>query len=300
MPHNCGSNKAAPTAMQKPMRYPADQAALDALFSNRARWPNFDEHFARWQKAGREALRVPGWSLDVPYGPGPRQVLDLIRPVAKTARRAPLFAFIHGGYWQSLEKGDVRGPGPAFAAQGIAYATLDYALCPDVTVGAIVDQMRAAIKFLWREAPRFGCAPDRIYVGGHSAGGQLAAMLASDPTLGVPIKGYFSVSGVYDLAPLQRSYLQTVLRLTDREVATLSPLKLKPNPGTNLWLTVGGDELGGFVGQQTDFAHQWRKAGAKIVEVPAPGLGHFDIVDQIGNFRHPIGKAALAMIGQSA
>lgn len=282
------------------MRYPADQAALDALFSNRARWPNFDEHFARWQKAGRDALRAPGWSLDVPYGPGPRQVLDLIRPSNKSARRAPLFAFIHGGYWQSLEKADVRGPGPAFAAQGIAYATLDYALCPNVTVGAIVDQMRAAIQFLWREAPRFGCDPDRIYVGGHSAGGHLATMLASDPTLGVRIKGFFSVSGVYDLAPLQRSYLQPALRLTKRDVENLSPLTRTPMADTNLWLTVGGDELGGFIGQQADLARAWGKAGAAIVEVPAPRLGHFDIVDQIGNFRHPIGKAVLAMIGKSA
>jgi len=298
MPHNCARNKAGTIAMPKPLRYPADQAALDAMFSNRARWPNFADHFARWQKAGRDALQAPGWSLDVPYGPGPRQVLDLIRPPAMAARRTPLFAFIHGGYWQSLDKADVRGPGPAFAARGIAYATLEYALCPNVTLSAIVGQMRAALAFLWREAPRFGCDPDRIYVGGHSAGGHLAAMLASDPSLGVPIKGFFSVSGVYDLAPIRRSYLQPVLRLTEREVATLSPVRRKPNPGTNLWLTVGGDELDGFVGQQAELAQRWRRAGDSIVEIPAPKLGHFDIVDQIGNFRHPIGKAALAMIGR--
>jgi arylformamidase len=285
--------------MHRPYAYPDDQSALDALFNNRARWPDFGTTVAGWVRAGEAALARPGWHLDLAYGPGPKQTLDLLVPARKGATRAPLFVFIHGGYWQSLDKSDVRGLAPAFAARGIAYATLNYSLCPDVSVEAIVRQIRAAYDFLWREAPRLGCDPGRIHVGGHSAGGHLATMLCTMDDLPVRPAGCYSVSGVYDLEPLKRSYQQPVLRLTAREVGHYSPLALLPQPGTRLWVTVGGDELGAFIGQQADLVSAWRKAGATVTVVPAPHLNHFTIVDKVADFTHPVGKAALAMIQHS-
>jgi arylformamidase len=283
--------------MPKRFSYPADQAALDALFNNRAAVPDFAQTVAAWQRSGVAALKTPGWHRDVVYGPGLNQNLDLLVPKRKGAARAPLFVFIHGGYWQALDKSDVRGLAPAFAAKGIAYATLNYALCPAVGIDAIVAQMRAAVDYLWFHAPQFGCDPQRIFVGGHSAGGHLAAMLCTFPDTAARIAGCFGVSGVYDLAPLMRSYQQPVLRLTKRVSSTCSPLNLRPQPGTKLWLTVGADETPAFVGQQADFAAAWRKAGATVTVIPARGLNHFTIVEKVADFAHPVGRAALAMIG---
>jgi arylformamidase len=295
MPHNCASNKAE-RVMPKRFSYPADQEALDALFNNRAAVPNFAKTVEAWQRSGQAALATPGWHCDVAYGPGLNQTLDLLVPKRQGAERLPLFVFIHGGYWQSLDKSDVRGLGPAFAAKGIAYATLNYALCPAVGIDAIVDQMRAALNYLWFHAPRFGCDPGAIFVGGHSAGGQLAAMLCTFPDTAARIAGCYGVSGVYDLAPLKRSYQQPVLRLTDRAVATCSPLTLRPQPGTKLWLAVGADETPAFLGQQADLAAAWGSAGAAVTVVPAARLNHFTIVEKLADFSHPVGKAALAMI----
>lgn len=287
-------------AAQKRFTYPSDQAALDALFNNRSAVPDFAKTVEAWQRHGQAALATPGWQRDIPYGPGFNQNLDLLAPQRHGATRAPLFVFIHGGYWQALDKSDVRGLGPAFAANGIAYATLNYALCPQVGVDAIVDQMRAALQFLWFHAPQFGCDPQRIFVGGHSAGGHLAAMLCTFADTAARIAGCFGVSGVYDLAPLKRSYQQPVLQLTDRVVASCSPLGLRPQPGTKLWLTVGADETPAFLGQQADLAVAWRQAGAAVTIVPAVGLNHFTVVEKLADFSHPIGRAALAMIGSAS
>ncbi|MCA3260686.1 MAG: alpha/beta hydrolase [Telmatospirillum sp.] len=286
--------------MPKRFSYPADQAALDALFNNRAAVPDFGKTVEAWQRSGAAALAVPGWHRDVAYGPGLNQNLDLLVPERIGAARAPLFVFIHGGYWQSLDKSDVRGLGPAFAAKGIAYATLNYALCPAVGIDAIVAQIRAALDYLWFQAPRFGCDPGAIFVGGHSAGGHLAAMLCTFPDTAARIAGCYGVSGVYDLAPLKRSYQQPILQLTDRVVATCSPLTLRPQPGTKLWLAVGAKETPAFLGQQADLAAAWRAAGAAVTVVPAAGLNHFTIVEKLADSSHPVGKAALAMIAAAS
>ncbi|MCM0020740.1 MAG: alpha/beta hydrolase [Tagaea sp.] len=275
----------------------ARQAAHDANYNLRARWPEHGKFMADWTAMGEAAAKAPGWTLDIPYGPGPSQNLDLLAPARKAARRAPLFAFIHGGYWKALDKRDVRFLGAPFAARGIAFASLNYALAPLVSIEAIVRQIRAALDFLWREAPRHGIDPDRIFVGGHSAGGHLCSIVcAANQPLAFAPAGAFSVSGVYDLEPLAQSLHQTELKLDRRQVETYSPLRQAPKPGTRIWATVGGDETPAFLAQQAEFARSWTRQGAKVTVVPAPGLHHFDILAKVADFDHPIGRAALKMI----
>jgi arylformamidase len=276
---------------------PEKQAAHDANYNLRARWPEHGKFMADWTAMGEAAARAPGWTLDIAYGPGPSQNLDLLAPAKRTARRAPLFAFIHGGYWKALDKRDVRFLGASFAARGIAFASLNYALAPLVSIEAIVRQIRAALDFLWREAPRFGVDPGRIFVGGHSAGGHLCSIVcAENQPLAFALAGAFSVSGVYDLEPLAQSLHQTELKLDRRQVETYSPLRQRPRPGTRIWATVGGDETPAFLAQQAAFAKSWSGHGARVTVVPAPGLHHFDILAKVADFDHPIGKAALKMI----
>jgi arylformamidase len=276
---------------------PEKQAAHDANYNLRARWPEHANFMADWTAKGEAAAREPGWTLDIPYGPGPSQTLDLLAPATRVARRAPLFAFIHGGYWRALDKRDVRFLGAPFAARGIAFATLNYALAPQVSIEAIVRQIREALEFLWREAPRLGIEPTRIFVGGHSAGGHLCSIVAAaNQPLSFALAGSFSVSGVYDLEPLAQSLHQAELKLDRRQVETYSPLRLAPKKGARVWTTVGGDETQAFLTQQAAFAKSWSGQGAKVTVVPAPGLHHFDILAKVADFTHPIGRAALDMI----
>src|SRR5947207_505304 len=100
----------------------------------------------RWQQPGWRQGTVAGlgadWFLDCADGPTPAERLDLMVPPDADGRagdrRAPVLLYIHGGYWQALDKRDVAWLAPAFAARGVAFAALDYALAPMVAMDEIV------------------------------------------------------------------------------------------------------------------------------------------------------------------
>jgi len=278
-----------------------DQAGLDAQYNLRARFPNHTAYMAQWRVEGDAELAKPGWRRNLAYGPTPPEALDLIAPATGAGGRAPLMVFIHGGYWQNLDKRDCAALAPEFVRAGIAYATINYTLAPVAGLDEIVRQARACVAWLWRQAPLLGCDPNRIFVGGHSAGGHLTAMLAATDWTrlgGLPpdlVKGAFPVSGIYDLEPIRLSYQNPVLKLDEGTVARNSPLRMKPVT-RRIVLTVGEKEPEEFHRQQAEFAAAWGAAGADVEVVPASGLDHFDIVEKFGDPRHPIGAAAMRLV----
>lgn len=281
-----------------------DQAGLDAQYNLRARWPEHTAFMAAWRREGTAIRLGPGWFLDQAYGSTPAERIDLMvppQPDDAAGRRAPILLYIHGGYWQALDKLDVDWLAPAFVSRGIAFAGLNYALTPMVAMDEIVRQCRAAVAWLWRNAPAYGCDPARIVVAGHSAGGHLAAMLAATDWTrqgGLPpgiVRGAFCVSGVYDLEPIRLSYHQAAVRLDPRAVQRNSPIRLAPPPCVDVVVTLGGDETDEFHRQQADFVAAWRRGGTEVRVVNAPRLHHFDIVGKCADFAHPVGKALLRL-----
>lgn len=281
-----------------------DQAQLDAQLNLRARWPEHPEYFARWARDSAAARARLGGHVDLAYGESAGQRLDLFTPAG--GRAVPLLAFIHGGYWQSLDKSDFSYLAPPFLEAEIAFASLNYDLAPEVGVAEMLRQVRVALAWLYRHAGNYGIDAERLYLAGHSAGGHLTAMaLATDWSgdselgPGLPrdlVKGGCSVSGVYDLEPIRLSYQQEVLGLDAETAARLTPLHHLPGHGMPLVLAVGSEETEEFHRQQSAFHAAWREAGLAAEVVALPGRNHFTAVDALAERDHALFAAVLALV----
>ena len=100
---------------------------LDRMYNNRALVPEHPEHFRRWAADSAEAMRSHPRELDVRYGGGPNEHLDIF-PAAQPD--APVLVFIHGGYWRALDKRDHSFVAPAFTREGVCVVIPNYALVP--------------------------------------------------------------------------------------------------------------------------------------------------------------------------
>ena len=263
-----------------------DQAALDAQYNNRLRFPNYVRHFEQWAEWSAKTRRTLPCSLDLAFGPDPAERLDVF---PCTSEGAPLYVFIHGGYWYSLDKSDYSYVAEGMRPHGVVTAVNNFGLAPAYDMDAIVRQNRAALAWLWRHARDFGADPARIYACGHSAGGHLAAMLlATDwPALApdLPadlVKGACAIAGLFDLEPVRLSYLNEKLHLSATQVARHSPILQRYPARAPLLLVVAADESDEFHRQSAEMAALWRSLGYPTDLIVPQDLDHFSVADQLG------------------
>lgn len=109
-----------------------------------------------------------------------RHVLDVYRPEQKSDKPLPVVFWIHGGGWQAGDKNDVGLKPAVVTARGMIFVSTNYRLLPDVTMDELTDDVAAALGWVHSKIADYGGDPNRIVVGGHSAGAQLAALLCTD------------------------------------------------------------------------------------------------------------------------
>ena len=239
--------------------------------------------------------------MDVSYGPGERETMDLFLP---EQNHAPVHMFIHGGYWRAMDKSVFSYLAEALVEAGALVAVVNYGLCPAVTLDEITRQMRAACRWLWQNCSKFGGNPGSIHISGHSAGGQQTAMLmATDwPSLSpdLPsdlIKSGVPVSGIFELEPMLYLPLNEDLKLDGKSAHCNSPIFLNPVTDAPLSIVVGGKESDEFHRQSYNFAQTWRERGAKTEYLDLPGQNHFTIVDQMKHRDNPLTTILLRHMG---
>lgn len=287
-----------------------DPAWLDAQYNNRALVPDHGRYFERWASDSRRAREQLVGLLDVAYGHGPGETLDIF-PARRTDHDplAPVLVFIHGGYWRSLDKSDHSFLAPSFVKQGVCVVVPNYALCPAVTIPDITLQMVQALAWTYRHIAVHGGDPRRISIVGHSAGGHLAAMMLAceweHVATDLPedlVYNALSISGVFDLEPLRHTpFLKDSLRLTPREVRMASPAWLpKELPDCEeergvLLSVAGGDESAEFQRQARLIRDTWGEAVVPICET-LPGLNHFSVLDALVQPRHRLHHLARQLL----
>jgi arylformamidase len=282
--------RAALTDIPKKQVFRGDQRLSEPIdpFKIRAHVPRFAEHVADNHASSAATRARLASRLDVAYGDGPDEKLDLFFPgPALPDRPAPVHLFIHGGYWRANSKNDFSFVADSVAAQGAIAAILDYSLMPGARMGALVDQVRRAATWLGRHAQEFGGDPEAISASGHSAGGHLVSYLVCrapheaefSPT---PVRSVLAVSGLFDLAPIALSFLQAEIHLTADEIAQWSPCDAVPRPGSLVRLAVGGVETAPFFELARRFADRLSSFGLAPRSSILAGEDHMTIVRALG------------------
>lgn len=156
------------------------------------------------------AQTAPRVERDIPYAEpkNERQLLDISAPPSGSKR--PVVVWVHGGGWMRGSKNEMNQKPAAFVEKGFVFVPVNYRFIPQVTMNTIVRDVAKSVGWVHANIARYGGDPDRIFLMGHSAGAQLAALLCIDSRYieaeSVPrtsIKGCVPVDGdTYDV-PLQ-------------------------------------------------------------------------------------------------
>jgi arylformamidase len=266
-----------------------DRAALDGAYDNTSAVPNVQDYRDRWLKVSAALRAAPPSKCDLRYGTRPRATLDYF---PGGAARAPLFVFMHGGYWQRNEKERFAFVANGPRAHGIDVAVPGYTLAPEAKLTDIMSEMRLALDYLAAHAGELGFDRERLFVGGWSAGGHLTAAVADHPAVrcGVPI------SGIFDLEPISLGVLNDKLQLSAAEVATLSPLTNLRDRSPPLKLFVGGNELPELRRQSDDYTRAAQARGLPASLAVLPGHHHFSILDELAKPGGAITRALVEMV----
>ncbi len=245
------------------------RAERDASYNNSNAVPNSPALNAAREERSAAFRAAHPEHLDLPYGPRPRNRWDLF-PARNPS--APCLVFIHGGYWQSRTREEfaclIEGP----YALGWSAALPSYTLAPDATLTEIVAEIHAALDWLAEHGPAHGITGP-VVLSGWSAGGHLTAMALGHRS----VHAGLAISGLFEMGPIRDTYLNAKLRLSDAELAALSPLRL-PVIDKPLAIAYGTAELPPLVADSRDLHAVRAAAHAPGPLLPVAEADHFTVV----------------------
>ena len=261
------------------------RAELDAAYNNTAAVADSAQRLADWTERSAALRRKYPDLLDLPYGPRPRNRIDLF-PCGRS--NAPLFVFIHGGYWQRNAKEIFACMAEGPLVRGFDAALIGYTLAPDATLPDIAAETHHAIRWLRHEGASYGVGKERLVISGWSAGGHLTAMAMALPEVDAGL----AISGVFDVEPCRLNYLNEKLNLTAGDALAMSPILHLPARSGPLTISFGTGELPELQRQSRDYHAARQAAGLPSVLLPLDGRDHFSILEELAR---PDGQLSSAL-----
>jgi arylformamidase len=258
-------------------------------------WRAFYEKASELTDTARRTL--PN-SLDLAYGPDPKQRLDLYFP-GQAPRQAPVFLFIHGGGFREGDRRQYGYVAAPLAARGVITAVMSYRLVPHVYPSQVTD-VELAVAWLVNNIGRHGGDPGRIYVGGHSAGAILSALLGVrtdwQSARGLPpdiIKGIVPVSGPYDLRGLA-GFVADFIPADGPDRVIASPiLQIARTPPA---VVAYGEKEGPYGAGSAALVEALVSRGGRATLLALPGMAHDQTALTLADAASPLTQAVLSLV----
>lgn len=275
-----------PYAFAEGWRY-WSQKERDDAYDNTGMVPDSAQQVAARNALSAAFRAAHAGHLDLPYGEAGREKWDLY-PGGDAA--APCLVFIHGGYWQRNRREDFAILAQGALAMGWSAALPGYTLAPEASLTAIAWQISRALDWLAANGAAHGIAGP-IVVSGWSAGGHLAALAAEHPA----VTAAMVMSGIHELGPIRDTFLDENLRLTEQDVADLSPIR-RPVVQKPVAVVYGGAELPELRRQSRVFHRIRAEAQAPGPLVPIPGADHFRVLESLWNVDGTLTRVAAELL----
>ena len=199
-------------------------------------------------KLSREVQRTTKVELDVAYGLEAEQRLDLYFPKESSSSPVPVLLFMHGGGWARGYKEWMGFMAPAITCLPAIFISVGYRLAPRAKFPDQPEDCWEALKWVYQNIKHYGGDCNKLFIGGHSSGGHLAALLTlqrdAAKSHGLPedvIKGCFPISGVFDLPSGNPLSVADFLR-TPEEAVIASPTHYVAGNRTPFLITVGEND----------------------------------------------------------
>ncbi|HEY1287193.1 MAG TPA: alpha/beta hydrolase [Burkholderiales bacterium] len=275
-----------------------DQAELDDAYDQSVYAPNGKQISARNATNSELARQRLGPPRRAAYGPSEIEKLDIY--IAKRAN-APINLFIHGGAWRGGKARDFGYAAEMFVGAGAHFVVPDFVKVQDAggSLFVMVEQVRRAVAWTYRNAASFGGDANRLYLSDRSSGAHLGGVVAITDwkkdfgLLAETVKGYTLSSGMYDLRAPRLSKRGNYVTFTDDMEQALSPQRHLDRIVAPVVLLYGSLETPEFKRQTREFAEALKNAGKQVKLVYAEGYNHYEIAETIANPYGFVGRAIL-------
>jgi len=246
--------------------------------------PAAKAYIERICELSRAVQRSARSALDLPYGADYWHKVDVYLPADSQARGLPVLCFLHGGAWISGTKEWMGFMAPSFTAHGITFASIVYRLAPQHLFPTGLEDCAAAIRFLYERAASFNGDRNRLFLGGHSAGGHYAALLAVrrdwQAKINLPtdvLKGCLPISGVYRFGEnsglsMRPRFLGPEGNGAELAASPILHVQGKPPP---FFIACGENDFPHLVRQAVEMADALHVAGGDVTSLVLPGRTHF-------------------------